>query len=236
MGPSACHAPRLAPAPLPVLAPLAVLLPLAVPAPVAAAAPAEDAPGSPWQLAARTFSLAPGPFAVEDWSSRGVLGGRAVDASLLHASGLGLDLDGELWRVRGAGPSQAVALGDAALAWRAVELGGASIDLLAGARIDASTLPGSAAPLDAWAAPMAGARATLGVADGAWLALRAAAAPDRAAEASWRVSASLRVELSDGWSFVADLRWSSQPALVPGTDAVDGLGRASAWAGFALPF
>ena len=61
-------------------------------------------------------------------------------------------------------------------------------------------------------------------------------APDRALDASWRVSAALRVELADGWAFVADMRWSKQAAAVPGADPGDGLGRASAWAGFTLPF
>lgn len=227
MAPSVRHGPRRAPVALASLAALA--------APVAPAR-ADDAPASPWQVAARTFALAPGSFAVDDWSSRGAIGGRAVDASLRHASGLGLDLDGELWRVRGAGPARSIALGDAALAWRAFELGDASLDLLAGARIDASGSASASAPIDAWAAPMAGARATLGIAEGARLTLRAAAAPDRALDASWRVSAALRVELADGWAFVADMRWSSQAAAVPGADPGDGLGRASAWAGFTLPF
>lgn len=199
-------------------------------------AAAARAGGPAWESASRSFSLAPGSFEAADWASGSGLGGRSLDAYLRHRSGVGLDLDGELWRVRAGGAAQAVAAGDVALSLRALEHGSFAVDLLGGARIDASSTPSAALPLDAWAAPMAGARATLGIAPGTTASLRASAAPDRSLDASWRVSAALRVELADGWAFVADLRWSSQPSPVPGADPGDGLGRASAWAGLTLPF
>jgi hypothetical protein len=84
---------------------------------------------------------------------------------------------------------------------------------------------------------MAGARVTLGLSEDAALSLRAAVAPDAEADASWRLSGTLRFGVSDGWAFVLDARWSSAaPSDVPGTEAWDGPGRASAWAGFTLPF
>lgn len=191
--------------------------------------------GASWQVAARSFSLAPGSFALEDWSSRGGLGGRALDAAVVHASGIGVSVDGELWRMRSSGDAQSLATGDAALSVRVLAHGPHALDFLAGVRMDAALAPGTAA-LDAWTAPMAGARATLGIADGVLATLGAGASADRSLGASWRVSAGLRVELADGWSFVADLRWSSDALAVPGAAAADGLGRASAWAGLALPF
>jgi hypothetical protein len=84
---------------------------------------------------------------------------------------------------------------------------------------------------------MAGARVTLGLSEDAALSLRAAVAPDAEADAAWRISGTLRFGLGDGWALVLDARWSSAvPSDVPGTEAWDGPGRASAWAGFTLPF
>ena len=213
----------------------AMVLVAAVAAPASSAAVAPLPEGTSWQLAARSFSLAPGPFGFDDWSSRGGLGGRAVGASAMHASGIGVSLDGEVWRVRSSGDAQSLATGDAAFAVRLLADGPHALDLLAGVRVDASLVPGTSA-VDAWTAPMAGARATLGIADGVFATIGAGASADRSLGASWRVSAGLRVELADGWSFVTDLRWSSDALASPGASAADGIGRASAWAGLALPF
>lgn len=213
----------------------AMVLVAAFAASAASAAVGPPAERTSWQVAARSFSLAPGSLAFDDWSSPGGTGGRALDASVMHSSGIGLSVDGELWRTRSAGDARSLATGDAALAARVLSGGPHSLDLLAGVRVDAAIAPGAVAA-DAWAAPMVGARATLGIADGASATLGAGASADRSLGAWWRVSAGLRVELTDGWSFVADLRWSSEALPVPGASAADGIGRASAWAGLVLPF
>jgi hypothetical protein len=196
-----------------------------------------DVERAPWSLAARSFALAPGAIDPESLDARA---GRAFDASLWSRAGIGLDVDGEFRRAGDGPATRSDLLLDAGLGLRTLESGVLRLDLLTGARIDASALSGvlgAVAAASATAAPMAGARVTLGLSEDAALSLRAAVAPDAEADAAWRISGTLRFGLGDGWALVLDARWSSAvPSDVPGTEAWDGPGRASAWAGFTLPF
>lgn len=196
-----------------------------------------DVERAPWSLAARSFALAPGAIDPESLDARA---GRAFDASLWSRAGIGLDVDGEFRRAGDGAATRSDLLLDAGLGVRTLESGALRLDLLTGARIDAtarSGVLGSGGPASASAAPMAGARLALGLGPDSAVTLRAAVAPDAAADPAWRISGTLRFGLWDGWAFVLDARWSSAaPTDVPGTEAWDGPGRASAWAGFTLPF
>jgi len=194
-----------------------------------------DAPARAWGIDARSLVLAPGE--VGDGAA-GPVAGRAFDASLWHRSGLGLAVDGEYWRV-GQGASRP----DAGLGVRALESGALRFDLLAGARVaaeGAGGAPWDAAPDGAGgASPMAGARATLGIAEGVSLSLRGAVAPDAELDAAWRFAGTLRIDLDGGWAFALDARWhSAAAAAVPGTGLGAGGadGRGSLWAGLSLSF
>lgn len=211
-------------------------LAFAVPFFAASALHAEVAP-PPWSMAARSFVLSPGSI---DPDVGDAVAGRAFDASLWSRAGVGIDIDGELWRVGAGAATASSLLVDAGLGVRAIEAGALRLELLGGARMDASILSGAAGPA-AWAradaVPMAAARATLGIADGVSLALRAGVAPDAEVDAAWRLSGTLRFGLGEGRALVLDARWSSADAdAVPGTGAGQGPGRAAFWAGLALPF
>lgn len=207
-----------------------------VPFAVAPALRAEVA-SPPWSVAARSFLLAPGSIDPDEGDARA---GRAFGASLWGGAGVGIDLDGELWRVGEGRATRSMLLVDAALGARALEAGPLRIDLLTGARVDASYLAGAAAgaaQAAADAVPMAAARATLGIADGVSLALRAGVAPGADLDAAWRLSGTLRFVLGDGWALLLDARWSSADAdPVPGTGSGPDPGRAAFWAGLTLPF
>jgi hypothetical protein len=199
-----------------------------------------DAPARAWEIDARSLVLAPGE--VGDGAA-GPVAGRAFDASLWHRSGLGLAVDGEYWRVGQGASGREALLADAGLGVRALESGALRFDLLAGARVDAAAAGGApwhAAPDGAGgASPMAGARATLGIAEGVSLSLRGAVAPDAGLDAAWRFAGTLRIDLDGGWAFALDARWhSAAAAAVPGTGLGAGGadGRGSLWAGLSLSF
>lgn len=202
------------------------------------ASPSHSGVGAPpWSASARSFALAPGSIDPDEGDARA---GRAFGASVWNGAGLGIDLDGELWRVGEGRLTRSALLVDAGLGVRALDAGSLRIDLLTGARVDAAYLAGAsggASQAAADAVPMAAARATLGIADGVSLALRAGVAPDADLDAAWRLSGTLRFGLGDGWALLLDARWSSAEAdPVSGTGAGQGPGRAAFWAGLSLPF
>jgi hypothetical protein len=221
-------------------------LPVAATLLAAAGARADIADASlapaPWTLAARTFALSP---RVPDADSGDTPAARAFRAEAWHRNGVGLQIDGE-WR-RDAHPGRAgnSVFADLGLGARIVEAGPLRLDLLAGARVDAAIAAadapvgragGSILP-EAAVAPMAGARAVLGITESMSLNLRVGVAPDASLEAEWRMSAGLRIDLARDVAFMIDARWNSadaSPSAVTGFP--DGIGRASAWAGFSMPF
>jgi hypothetical protein len=223
----------------------ACILCLAIGASRASRAEVADAAAAPpvpaWDLAARSLVLAPGELGD---GAAGPLAGRAFDASLWHRSGLGVAVDGEYWRTGQGAAGREALLADAGLGVRALQSGSLRFDLLAGARIDAGLAAGST-PWDessaaaGGASPMAGARATLGLAEGVSLAVRGAVAPDAELDAAWRFAGTLRIDLDAGWALVLDARWhSAAAAAIPGTglDAGAADGRGSVWAGLSLSF
>lgn len=217
---------------------------LAIGASRASRAEVADAAAAPpvpaWDLCARSLLLAPGELGD---GAAGPLAGRAFDASLWHRSGLGIDFDGEYWRIGQGTAGREALLADAGLGLRAIESGALRLDLLAGTRIDAANAwpwaDEGAQGVPGAAAPMAGARATLGLARDVSLSLRAAVAPDEDLDAAWRFAGTLRIDLDGGWAIGLDARWHSAdaaaiPGAGPGSGAADG--RGSVWAGLSLSF